>query len=95
MKDLEKFIPKDNSETRARFPHGYDGTPTWQASEGTVQQFIQEQYDKRFLSDLQYDREWRFIQSQLEKGKPVLYGDKLINPVKLDLTEYKRKKEGK
>lgn len=101
IKFLNSFIPRDTEMvfqklgTLRGHGHYYDGTPLCQASDGDVDRFINEQYDKRYLVEISYSwrNEWSFTQSELMKGKPVLYKDKLINPVKFDLSKYKRRVE--
>lgn len=103
IKILNSFIPRDTQMVFQKLGrlrghgHYFDGTPLCQASDGDVDRFIQEQYDKRFLVEISYNwhSEWSYIQGQLMRGKPVLYNDRFINPVKLDLSNYLRKKEGK
>lgn len=87
IKFLNSFIPKDTLRLSDD-----ESAPLCQASDGDVARFINEQYEKRYLVDISYSwhNEWSYIQGQLSKGKPVLYKDKLINPVKLDLSKYKK-----
>lgn len=94
IKILNSFMPKDYWRMREYEP---ESAALCQASDGDVDRFIQEQYDKRFLVEISYSwrNEWSYIQGQLMRGKPVLYNDRFINPVKLDLSNYLRKKEGK
>lgn len=101
-KDLKHFIPKDTKKskgilkqeqaTRGRYASYHHE----EASDGTVDKFISEQYDRRnavWYRHNQYTKRWDDNVKLLKRGKPIMWKGKLRNPPKLDLTNYLKSKQ--
>lgn len=100
--DLKRFIPKDTKISKSILTQeqatsgSYASYHNQEASAGTIDKFISEQYARRHTvlhRRNQFSRKWEDNVKQLKKGKPIMWKGKLRNPPKLDLTNYLKSKE--
>ena len=90
-------LPKDTPKTLRRLKPAPKRTRTservGQATEQAVNRFITETTEKGYVKKSpKYNVNWNRISWNLKNGKPCMYGDKFINPVKLDISNLRRAK---